>query len=83
MTNSVLGERAAVALVTSVRSLHDSPLANSKQLRDLFHSYVEELSPDELVNMTYALVIMAANPMDDEDLRLFAVQLLDEDQMGT
>jgi hypothetical protein len=83
MKDSVRGERAAVALVTSVRSLNDSPMANSKQLRDLFHSYVEELSPDELVSMTYALVVMAANPMENEELRLFAMQLFDQDEIGT
>jgi len=83
MKDSVRGERAAVALVTSVRSLNDSPMANSEQLRDLFHSYVEELSPDELVSMTYALVVMAANPMEDEELRVFAMQLFNQDEIGT
>jgi hypothetical protein len=58
-------------------------MANSEQLRDLFHSYVEELSPDELVSMTYALVVMAANPMEDEELRVFAMQLFNQDEIGT
>lgn len=70
------GARAAVALVTAVRSnLAQDELANAQQLTSLMRDIIEESSPRELTATMYALTIMAANPMNNEELSDFALSV--------
>lgn len=70
------GSRAAVALVTSVRSLlKDSDQANARQLQGLMNAIITESEPNELAATVYSLVILAANPLDDEQLADFALKI--------
>lgn len=70
------GARAAVALVTSVRSnLAEDETENARQLSALMRDIVEESSPRELAATLYTLTIMAANPLDGEQLAKFALEV--------
>lgn len=70
------GSRAAVALVTSVRSnLAEDELVNARQLTALMRDIVEESNAKELAATIYTLTIMAANPMDNEQLAKFALEV--------
>jgi len=71
------GSRAAVALVTSVRSnLAEDELVNARQLTALMRDIISESSPHELAATLYTLTIMAANPMDGEQLEKFALEVM-------
>ena len=68
------GSRAAVALVTVVRSnLAEDETENARQLSALMRDIIAESSPKELAATLYTLTIMAANPMDNDDLAKFAL----------
>lgn len=70
------GSRAAVALVTAVRSnLAEDELENAQQLTALMRDIIMESSPRELAATMYTLTIMAANPMDSEQLAKFALEV--------
>jgi hypothetical protein len=70
------GARAAVALVTSVRSkLAEDDTENAQQLTALMREIIGESSPKELAATLYTLTIMAANPMDSEQLEKFALEI--------
>lgn len=70
------GTRAAVMLVTSVRSLRDvSDEVSARQLRALMEGIIDDASHRELTAMVYALVTLAANPLDDEQLQDFALKV--------
>lgn len=70
------GSRAAVALVTSVRSnLAEDEAENARQLTALMRDIINESSPQELAATMYTLTIMAANPMTTEQLAKFALEV--------
>lgn len=70
------GARAAVTLVTAVRSnLAETELSNAQQLTALMRDIVAESSSQELVATMYALTVMAANPMNNEELSDFALSV--------
>jgi hypothetical protein len=70
------GSRAAVALVTSVRSnLAEDEVQNARQLSSLMRDIIAESDPQELAATLYTLTIMAANPMDGEQLEKFALEV--------
>lgn len=65
-----------MALVTSVRSnLAEDELVNARQLTALMKDIIAESSPHELAATLYTLTIMAANPMDSEQLEKFALEV--------
>lgn len=70
------GSRAAVALVTSVRSsMAEDETQTARQLQSLMQDIIEESSPQELAATMYTLTVMAANPMSSEQLTQFAVEV--------
>jgi hypothetical protein len=70
------GSRAAVALVTSVRSnLAEDETENARKLSMLMRDIIAESDPHELAATLYTLTIMAANPMDGEQLEKFALEV--------
>ena len=70
------GARAAVTLVTAVRSnLAEDELLNARQLNSLMQDIVAESSSQELMATMYALTVMAANPMNNEELSDFALSV--------
>jgi ectoine hydroxylase-related dioxygenase (phytanoyl-CoA dioxygenase family) len=78
--NAVLGVNAAVALVTAARSNSvdsDGRLACSR----MFSEYFEEMSSEELVNLVVALVVLAANPMSEAELKALAVSNLEDSDL--
>ena len=69
-----------MALVTSVRSMLDSNNEeNAEQLSSLMKVFVNELDADDLMVMLYTLAIMAANPMDNQELTEFALGLTNQE----
>jgi hypothetical protein len=76
--DQVTGSQAAVALVTAVRGrFHDSDNDIAEELDVLLTHYIEDYNPAQLIAMLYTLVVLAANPLDEDELQLFARQLFD------
>jgi len=70
------GARAAVALVTTVRSnLAEDETETARQLSSLMRDIIEESSPKELAATMYTLTIMAANPLVGDELAKFALEV--------
>ena len=70
------GARAAVALVTSVRSNStEDELVNARQLSALMRDIIKESSPKELAATLYTLTILAANPLEGDEFKKFALEL--------
>ena len=68
------GVRAAIALITLAREKGAASEAAEK-VETLMNYYIDELTPSELAVMTYTLVILAANPIDSNELRDLANKL--------
>lgn len=70
------GARAAVALVTTVRSnLAEDETETARQLSSLMRDIIEESSSKELAATMYTLTIMAANPLVGDELAKFALEV--------
>ena len=70
------GARAAVALVTTVRSnLAEDETETARQLSSLMRDIIEESSSKELAATMYTLTIMAANPLVGDQLAKFALEV--------
>lgn len=70
------GSRAAVALVTALRSsMAEDETQSASQLSSLMRDIVAESNPQELAATMYTLTVMAANPMDGKQLSEFALEI--------
>ena len=70
------GARAAVELVTAARaSLAENDEVFASRLSAVMRDVTDTSSPRELLATIYALTIMAANPMNGEELTTFALEL--------
>ena len=73
--NHADGPKAAVALVTLARTHKENPERYADAVHALLQYYINELDGPELAVMTQTLVILAANPTSDEELKQFARRL--------